>query len=113
LHPPKTRLRRPPGLVIVLLSDLLNAAIPIEIAEPSHQIFPFLLDSLTLFGLLAVTAMLVFYALEDRSPWFILAFAGACGLASAYGFLQGAWPFGVAEAIWAIVAAHRWWRKSS
>jgi hypothetical protein len=66
------------------------------------------MDSLTLFGLLAVTAMLVFYALEDRSPWFILAFAGACALASAYGFLQGAWPFGVVEAVWAAVAMHRW-----
>jgi hypothetical protein len=67
-----------------------------------------MMDSLTLFGLLAVTAMLVFYALEDRSPWFILAFAGACALASAYGFLQGAWPFGVVEAVWAAVAVHRW-----
>ena len=66
------------------------------------------MDQLTLFGLLAVTAMLIFYALEDRSPWFILAFAGACALASIYGFLQGAWPFGVVEAIWAVVAAYRW-----
>ena len=55
------------------------------------------MDALTLFGLVAVTAMLVFYALEDRSHWYILAFAAACGLASAYGFLQGAWPFGVVE----------------
>jgi hypothetical protein len=69
------------------------------------------MDALTLFGLLAVTAMLVFYALEDRSAWFVLAFAGACGLASAYGFLQGAWPFGVVEAIWAGVAARRWWLR--
>ena len=66
------------------------------------------MDQLTLFGLLAVTAMLIFYALEDRSPWFILAFAGACALASIYGFLQGAWPFGVVEAIWAAVAVYRW-----
>jgi hypothetical protein len=69
------------------------------------------LDALTLFGLLAVTAMLTFYALEDRSPWFTLAFAGACLLASAYGFLQGAWPFGIVEAIWAGVALHRWRRR--
>jgi hypothetical protein len=67
-----------------------------------------MLDALTLFGLLAVTAMLVFYALENRSAWFVLAFAGACVLASIYGFLQGAWPFGVVEAIWAGVAVHRW-----
>ena len=66
------------------------------------------MDILTLFGLFAVTAMLVLYALEDRSPWFILAFAGACTLASSHGFLQGAWPFGIVEAIWALVAAHRW-----
>jgi hypothetical protein len=69
------------------------------------------LDALTLFGLLAVTAMLAFYALEDRSPWFILAFAWACLLASAYGFLQGAWPFGIVEAIWAGVALHRWRKR--
>ena len=71
------------------------------------------MDSLTLFGLLAVTAMLVFYALEERSSWYILAFAGACLLGSLYGFLQGAWPFGVVEAIWAGVAADRWRRRSS
>jgi len=67
------------------------------------------MDGLTLFGLLAVTAMLVFYALEKRSDWFILAFAGACVLASAYGFLQGAWPFGLVEAVWSVIAFRRWW----
>jgi len=66
------------------------------------------MDGLTLFGLLAVTAMLVFYALEDWSPWFILAFSGACALASAYGFAQGAWPFGVVEGVWTCVALYRW-----
>ena len=66
------------------------------------------MDSLTFFGLIAVTLMLVFYALEGRSPHYILAFAGACALGSAYGFLQGAWPFGVVEAIWAGVAVWRW-----
>ena len=66
------------------------------------------MSPLTLFGLFAVTAMLVCYALEDRSAWFILAFAGACSLASIYGFLQGARPFGIIEAVWAAVAAHRW-----
>jgi hypothetical protein len=71
------------------------------------------MDLLTLFGLLAVTAMLVFYALEDRSHWFILAFAAACVLGSIYGFLQGAWPFGLVEAAWAAVAAHRWFRRSN
>jgi hypothetical protein len=66
------------------------------------------MDGLTLFGLLAVSAMLLFYALEDRSPRYIVAFAGACGLASLYGFLQGAWPFGVVEAVWSAVAVRRW-----
>ncbi len=69
------------------------------------------MDPLTLFGLFAVTAMVVCYALESRSPWFVLAFAAACALGSVYGFLQGAWPFGVVEAIWTIVAARRWWRS--
>jgi hypothetical protein len=67
-----------------------------------------LMDALTLFGLFAVAAMLICYALEDRSPWFILAFAGTCVLGSAYGFLQGAWPFGLVEAVWAVIAARRW-----
>ena len=63
---------------------------------------------LAAFGLFAVTAMLVCYALEKRSAWFILAFSGSCGLGSVYGFLQGAWPFGVVEATWALVALNRW-----
>jgi hypothetical protein len=66
------------------------------------------LKLLTFFGLFSVAAMLVCYALEKRSRWFILAFAGACALASAYGFLQGAWPFGMVEAIWSLVALRRW-----
>ncbi len=71
------------------------------------------MDALTLFGLFSVTAMLVCYALEERSPWFTLGFAAACALGSAYGFLQGAWPFGIVEAIWSLVAARRWWRRQS
>jgi hypothetical protein len=71
------------------------------------------MDWLTIFGLFAVTAMLVFYALEDRSRWFVLAFAIACALGSVYGFLQGAWPFGGVEAVWSVVALRRWWNKST
>ena len=63
---------------------------------------------LTIFGLFAVSAMLVFYAFEQRSHWFILAFAVACLGSSLYGFLQGAWPFGVVEFIWSLVALRRW-----
>ena len=66
------------------------------------------MDGLTLFGLFAVTAMLVCYSLEDRNRLFILAFAVACALGSIYGFLQGAWPFGLVEAVWAGVALRRW-----
>lgn len=66
---------------------------------------------LTAFGLFAVTAMLVCYALESRSHLFVLGFAAACALGSAYGFLQGAWPFGVVEAVWALVALVRWRRR--
>jgi hypothetical protein len=70
------------------------------------------MDRLTLFGLFAVAAMLIFYSLESRSRWFILAFAGSCVLGSIYGFLQGALPFGVVEAIWSGVALRRWWRAN-
>lgn len=70
------------------------------------------MEPLSIFGLFAVTAMLVFYALEDRKPLYILGFAAACVLGSAYGFLQGAWPFGIVEAIWALVALRRWRLRS-
>lgn len=67
------------------------------------------MDWVTWFGLFAISFMLICYLLEARSHWWVLAFAGGCLLSSAYGFLQGAWPFGVVEAIWAVVAARRWW----
>jgi hypothetical protein len=63
---------------------------------------------LTLFGALAVSAMLLFYALETRARVFVLAFAGACAASSAYGFLAGAWPLGAVEAVWSLVALQRW-----
>ena len=63
---------------------------------------------LSAFGLFAIAAMLVTYALEDRSRWFTLGFAAACAMGSVYGSLQGAWPFGVVEAIWAVVALRKW-----
>ena len=63
---------------------------------------------LTLFGVAALTFMMLMYALERRHRGFILAFTLGCILASAYGFLAGAWPFGVVEAIWAAVAIHRY-----
>jgi presenilin-like A22 family membrane protease len=66
------------------------------------------MDALTVFGAAAVTSMLVFYALEARSGWFVVAFAGACLASSAYGFMQGAWPFGVVELVWSVIALRRW-----
>ena len=64
-------------------------------------------NAVTLFGVLAVSFMMVMYALERRGRIFILAFALGCLLSSGYGFLSGAWPFGVVEIIWCVVAAQR------
>ena len=66
------------------------------------------MDRLSFFGLFAVAVMVVCYTLEERSPWFVLAFAAACALGSVYGFLQGAWPFGLVEAVWTAIALGRW-----
>ena len=66
------------------------------------------MDGLSLFGFIAVSIMLLAYMLEDKSPHFILLFACACAMGSLYGFLQGAWPFGLIEGIWAIVVLKRW-----
>ena len=63
---------------------------------------------LTAFGATAVTFMMVMYALESRGRGFVLAFACGCALSSAYGFLAGTWPFGVVEAIWAVIALRRY-----
>ena len=68
-------------------------------------------NALTAYGLLSVSLMLLFYWLEGRSHWFVLAFATTCLMSSFYGFLQGAWPFGIVEAIWSIVALRRWWLR--
>ncbi len=64
--------------------------------------------AVTLYGVAAVTFMMVMYALERRGPGFILGFALGCVLSSIYGFLSGAWPFGVVELIWAGVAVRRY-----
>ena len=67
------------------------------------------MDALTAFGLFAVIGCLICYVLEARSPWWIVGFALFCALGSVYGFAQGAWPFGLIEAVWTFVAIHRWW----
>jgi hypothetical protein len=61
----------------------------------------------TFFGVCALTFMMVMYALESRGNGFVLAFAAGCALSSAYGFLSGAWPFGIVEAVWTVVAIRR------
>ena len=66
------------------------------------------MDLLTLFGVAAVALMVLFYALEKKSPIFILWFSMACILAAIYAFLAGAWPFSVAEIIWSGIALRRW-----
>ena len=66
------------------------------------------MDLVTVYGVCAVTFMMVMYALEARGRGFVLAFAAGCLLSSAYGFLSGAWPFGVVEAVWAVVAVRRY-----
>jgi hypothetical protein len=63
---------------------------------------------ITIYGVCAVTFMMVMYALERRHAAFILAFAAGCLASAAYGFLAGAWPFGVVEAVWSAVAVRRW-----
>jgi hypothetical protein len=65
-------------------------------------------NATTLFGICALSFMMVMYALERRHPAFVAALAAGCLLSSVYGFLSGAWPFGVVEAIWALVAARRY-----
>ena len=69
--------------------------------------------AVTIYGVLAVTFMMIMYALEGRHQRYILGFAAGCLLSSSYGFLAGAWPFGVVEAIWALVAFRRWVARGS
>jgi hypothetical protein len=69
------------------------------------------MDILTLFGLFAVSMMLITYTLENRSHWMVFLFAIACALGSLYGFLQGAWPFGLVEGVWSLIALRRWWER--
>ena len=69
------------------------------------------MEALTIYGLFAVGSMLLFYALESRAAVFVLLFAIACAASAVYGVAAGAWPFGVVESVWAIVALLRWRRR--
>ncbi|MBC7998472.1 MAG: hypothetical protein IAF58_11040 [Leptolyngbya sp.] len=71
------------------------------------------MDALTAYGLVSVLLMLLFYALEERHANFVFLFAISCVMASVYGFMQGAWPFGMVEAIWSLVAVRRWWMRKN
>ena len=66
------------------------------------------MDAVTAFGIAALTFMMLMYALESRGRAFILAFAVGCALSSTYGFLSSAWPFGIVEAVWTVIAIRRW-----
>jgi hypothetical protein len=68
------------------------------------------MSSLNLFGLFAVSVMVISYALESRHSVFVLVFAMSCVFTSVYGFMQGAWPFGIVEAVWSGIAVRRWWK---
>ena len=63
---------------------------------------------LTLYGVVVITFMMLMYALESRGAAFVLAFAVGCALSSSYGFLSGAWPFGVVEGVWSVIALRRY-----
>ena len=69
------------------------------------------LSLLSWFGLIAAALMLITYALEEISHWFVIVFAAACVLGAVYGFLQGAWPLGILMALWAVVAYWRWHKR--
>ncbi len=70
-------------------------------------------DALTVFGLVSVGFTALCYVLEARAPIWTLGFAGGCVLSSVYGFMQGAWPFGVIEIVWTVAALHKWWALRS
>ena len=71
------------------------------------------MSAVTIYGVLAVTFMITMYALESRGRVYVAGFALGCLLSSAYGFLAGAWPFGLAEIIWSFVAVRRYLNHTS
>ena len=73
----------------------------------------FQIDALTAFGLASVGFTALCYALEDRGPNWTLGFAVGSALSSIYGFVQGAWPFGVVEIVWTIVALRKWHARTA
>jgi hypothetical protein len=68
-------------------------------------------SAITIYGVVVLTFMMTMYAFERRDRQFILAFALGCALSSGYGFASGAWPFGVVEALWCVIALHRYFHR--
>jgi len=68
------------------------------------------MEPVEILGIIAISIMVISYALEARNPAFIASFAFGCALAAIYAFLIGSMPFLIAEGIWALIAAKRWWR---
>jgi hypothetical protein len=65
------------------------------------------MNAVTIYGVIALSFMMLMYALESRGRRFVMLFALGCVLSSIYGFASGAWPFGVVEAIWSLIAVRR------
>jgi hypothetical protein len=78
----------------------------------SYAVLPTIgsMDWVTVYGVAALSFMMLMYWLEYRGPLFVLGFAAGCGLSSLYGYLSGAWPFGVLEAVWFVIAFRRYVR---
>ena len=66
------------------------------------------MNAVTIYGVIALSFMMLMYALESRGRRFVELFALGCVLSSIYGFASGAWPFGVVELVWSFVAVHRY-----
>ena len=81
---------------------------PASRGAAQHRVGQTVAMAVTIYGVCAVTFMMVMYALEGRGPQFVLLFALGCLLSSAYGFMSGAWPFGVVELIWSVIAVRRY-----
>jgi hypothetical protein len=81
-----------------------------QASSTGHTPYGWTVSAITIFGVVVLTFMMIMYALERRDRRLILAFALGCALSSSYGFLSGAWPFGVVEAVWCLVALHRYYR---
>jgi hypothetical protein len=113
----------PPAPIVEANAPSIHKETPVPLAPSEtsrkvkaivERVIDALLDmnGVTLFGLAAVIAMLVFYTFEDRSPFFILSFATACWIGSACAFVLWPWPFGMAGTIWGFIAVRKWWLET-